>query len=69
MDHELRAALICLLTAALAAQGTAAIIGEPSGGWFWLPPGSLWQQRATQGFDNAARAMTLKGQPLETSPD
>jgi hypothetical protein len=42
-DHELRAALICLLTAALAAQGAAAIIGEPNGGWFWLPPWSLWR--------------------------
>jgi hypothetical protein len=30
-DHELRAALICLLTAALAAQGTAAIVGESTG--------------------------------------
>jgi hypothetical protein len=37
-DHELRAALICLLTAALAARGIAAIIGEAEGGWFWLPP-------------------------------
>jgi hypothetical protein len=37
-DHELRAALICLLTAALAAQGTATIVGESTGGWFWLPP-------------------------------
>jgi len=27
-DHELRAALICLLTAALAAQGTATIVGD-----------------------------------------
>jgi hypothetical protein len=68
-DHELRAALICLLTAALAAQGAAAIIGEPNGGWFWLPPWSLWQRWATQGFNNAARAMALKGQPLEKSPD
>jgi len=48
-DHELRAALICLLTAALAAQGTAAVIGEPTGGWFWLPPWSLWQRWAKQG--------------------
>ena len=64
-DHELQAALICLLTAALAAQGTAAIIGEPSGGWYWLPPWSLGQQWATQGFTNAARAMASKGQPLE----
>jgi hypothetical protein len=68
-DHELRAALICLLTAALAAQGSAAIVGEPSGGWFWLPPWSLWQQWATQGLNNGVRAMALKGQPLETSPD
>jgi hypothetical protein len=37
-DHELRAALICLLTGALAAKGVAAVIGEPEGGWFWLPP-------------------------------
>jgi hypothetical protein len=41
-DHGLRAALICLSTAALAAKGTAAIIGEAKGGWFWLPPWSLW---------------------------
>jgi hypothetical protein len=38
-NHEKRAALICLLTAALAANGTATIIGEAEGGWFWLPPG------------------------------
>jgi hypothetical protein len=42
-DYELRAALICLLTAALAEEGTAAIIGEAKGGWFWLPPWSLWE--------------------------
>jgi hypothetical protein len=66
MDHELRAALICLLTAALAAQGTAAIIGEPSGGWFWLPPWSLWQQWATQGLNKSGG---LNGQPVETSLD
>jgi hypothetical protein len=48
-DHELRAALICLLTAALAAKGTAAIIGEAEGGWFWLPPWSLWQPVGNEG--------------------
>jgi hypothetical protein len=46
-DHELRAALICLMTAALAEKGTAAIIGEAEGGWFWLPPWSLWEPWAT----------------------
>jgi len=34
----------------LAAQGTAAVIGEPTGGWFWLPPWLLWQRWAKQGL-------------------
>jgi hypothetical protein len=59
-NHEKRAALICLLTAALAAKGTAAIIGEHEGGWFWLPPWSLWQPWATEGLENAAKGMALK---------
>jgi len=59
-DHELRAALICLLTAALAAQGTATIIGEAEGGWFCLPPWTLWQPWATQGLENAAKRIALK---------
>jgi len=67
-DYELRAALICLLTAALAAQATAAIVGEHEGGWFWLPPWPAWQPCAKQGFERAARAMALKGQLLEGSP-
>ena len=49
-DHELRAALVCLLTAAVAAQGKAAVVGERTGGWFWLPPRSLWQPWATAGL-------------------
>jgi hypothetical protein len=67
-DHELRAALICLLTAALAARGTATLIGEPTGGWFWLPPWPLWQAWAKQGFEKVARTMGLKGQVLDASP-
>jgi hypothetical protein len=59
-DHELRAALICLPTAALADRGTAAIIGESTGGWFWLPPWSLWQPWAAQGLECAAKRMGLK---------
>ena len=59
-DHELRAALICLLTAALASEGTAAIIGEPEGGWFWLPPWSLWEAWAKEGLESAAKRMASK---------
>jgi hypothetical protein len=59
-DHELRAALICLLTAALADKGTAAIIGEADGGWFWLPPCSLWEPWAQEGLKSAERRMALR---------
>ncbi len=46
-DHELRAALICLLTAALAETGEAFICGDHKGGWFWLPPIQVWQPWAS----------------------
>jgi len=59
-DHELRAALICLLTAALAHQGAAAMIGDAEGGWFWLPACGLWQPWARQGLESAAKRMALK---------
>jgi hypothetical protein len=58
-DHGLSGALICVLTAALAANGAAAIIGEAEGGWFWLPPWSMWKSWATEGLENAAKR-TLK---------
>jgi hypothetical protein len=38
-----------MLTAALADKGTESIIGEPQGGWFWLPAWSLWQPCAKKG--------------------
>jgi len=59
-DHELRAALICLLTAALAHEGAATVVGEAEGGWFWLPHWSVWQPWAKQGLENAENKMALK---------
>jgi len=53
-DHELRAALICLLTAALAQIGVAEIVGEETGGWFWLPPRHLWEPWARDGLRRAS---------------
>jgi hypothetical protein len=53
-DHELRAALVCLLTAAFAAQGIAGKVGNAEGGWFWLPPFGLWQNWARDGLSNVA---------------
>jgi hypothetical protein len=53
-NHELRAALVCLLTAAFAAQGTASTVGDAVSGWFWLPPFWLWQGWARDGLSRAA---------------
>jgi hypothetical protein len=64
-DHELRAALICLLTAALADQGKAAVVGEESGGWFWLPPWFLWQPWASRGLDGVLRAIASRDHPID----
>jgi predicted nuclease with RNAse H fold len=59
-NHELRAALICLLTAAFAAQGAAEVVGEPTSGWFWLPSKALWQPWATEGIECVTKRMALK---------
>lgn len=68
-DHELRAALICLLTAALAAQGKAAVVGEDTAGWFWLPPRPLWQPWASRGLDGVVRTMASKGRRIDLPCD
>ena len=59
-DHELRAALVCLLTAAFVAHGSASKIGDAETGWFWLPPFSLWQDWAKEGLDRATAKWRLK---------
>ncbi|HEY0791493.1 MAG TPA: hypothetical protein VGD78_10560 [Chthoniobacterales bacterium] len=59
-DHELRAALICLLTAVFAEQGTAAVIGDAESGWFWLPPCFSWQPWAVQGLERATKRIAVK---------
>jgi hypothetical protein len=59
-NHELRAALICLLTAGLAARGIATMIGEAEGGWFCLPPWLSWEPWATKGLESAEKRMALK---------
>jgi hypothetical protein len=47
-DHELRAALICLLTAACVVAGQATAVGDSTGGWIWLPPVDLWADWAKE---------------------
>jgi hypothetical protein len=36
-----------------------------TGGWFWLPPWSAWQDWAKQGLEGAAERMALKGYSLD----
>lgn len=52
-DHDRRAALVCLLTAACAAAGQCVRVGDAAGGWLWLPPWPLWQGWARDGLRRA----------------
>lgn len=55
--HDNRAALVCLLTAGFAWAGTATVVGDDAGGWFWLPPLELWADWARLALrENLARA-------------
>jgi hypothetical protein len=47
-DHEERAALICLLTAAAVATGKYTAVGDKQGGYFFLPPWNSWAEWAQQ---------------------
>ena len=54
-DHEERAALICLATAASVATGRYTAVGEPIGGYFFLPPWPLWADWARTELDAQRR--------------
>jgi predicted nuclease with RNAse H fold len=50
-DHDVRAALVCLLTAAFAANGTSVAVGQDLDGYFFLPPAHFWAQWAIESID------------------
>lgn len=50
-DHDIRAALVCVLTAAFAANGTAVTVGQDVDGYFFLPPMDLWARWAKDSLD------------------
>jgi len=58
-DHEERAALICLLTAAGVASGRYVAVGDDQGGYFFLPSWDLWAQWARQEIDTQRKAAEL----------
>lgn len=49
-DHEKRAALVCLLTAAFASTGRAEIVGDGATGYFALPDLEMWAEWARDGL-------------------
>jgi hypothetical protein len=63
-DHDERAALICLLTAMFAWSRDAVIVGDYVGGWFWLPPMSLWDPWASAALKVAFRPSSKNRLPL-----
>jgi hypothetical protein len=54
-DHEERAALVCLATAASVAAGRYTAVGEPFRGYFFLPPWPLWADWARMELDEQRR--------------
>lgn len=63
-DHDVRAALVCLLTAAFAALGTATVVGDPFHGWFWLAPKKFWQQWASDALGQQIRKLKKRNFPM-----
>jgi len=47
-NHDQKAALICLLTAAAVTAGRYTAVGDKKGGYFFLPPWELWDLWARQ---------------------
>jgi hypothetical protein len=54
-NHDQKAALICLLTAAAVAAGRYTAVGDPEGGYFFLPPWEIWAQWARQELETQRR--------------
>lgn len=50
-QHDERAALVCVLTAACVAMGRYVAVGEEIGGYFFMPPWDAWNQWAKTTLD------------------
>jgi hypothetical protein len=58
-QHDERAAIVCALTAVAALRGRYVAVGESTGGYFFLPPWSLWQSWAKEALDAARQDRRL----------
>lgn len=57
--HDQRAAIVCLLTAAGVAAGRYVAVGDPSGGYFFLPPWPRWAAWAREELDRKRAIVPL----------
>lgn len=64
-QHDERAALVCAMTAIAVVQGQYVAVGEPKGGYFFLPPWELWQPWAKGGLDTNRRDPRLPTKHIE----
>jgi hypothetical protein len=63
LNHDIRAALVCVLTAGFANAGTATVVGDRLGGWFWLPPTELWADWAAVALETTMADARRRGYP------
>jgi hypothetical protein len=47
-NHDQKAALVCILTAGAVAAGRYTAVGDPEGGYFFLPPWEMWAHWARE---------------------
>lgn len=59
-DHDERAAIVCAMTAIAVLRGQYVAVGEPLGGYFFLPPWDLWQPWAKRTLDSNRRDLRLR---------
>jgi hypothetical protein len=59
-QRDQRAALVCLLTAAAVAAGRYTAVGDPIGGYFFLPPWSQWSNWALDGVRRLRRDLEVE---------
>lgn len=60
-DHDELAALVCAVTAICAQVGKYVAVGDAQGGYFFMPPWSLWQRWAKQALLHGWQAQGIHG--------
>jgi len=65
MDHDEKAALVCLLIATFIARGDVAWTGNSKGGWYFLPPWKFWENWAIEEYRKQKERMEVEGVAIE----